>query len=59
MNFATRLVLSAIFLALFVLAFGYYQSQSPWSPSTLAVYPCFLVIGLIGLFLATTPRNTH
>ena len=58
MNFATRLVLSAIFLALFAFGFAYYQLKYPWSPSTLEMYPCLLVMGLVWLFLAKAP-NRH
>lgn len=58
MNFATRLVLSAIFLTLFAIGFAYYQVKSPWSPATLEMYPCFLAIGLVGLFLAQA-GNRH
>lgn len=58
MNFASRLVLSGIFLALFVFSFADYQSLHPWSP-TLVMYTCFLATGLVGLFLCTTPRSSH
>lgn len=58
MNFATRLVLSGIFLALFAVSFAYYQIKHPWSPATLEMYPCFLAVGLVGIFLATA-RQGH
>ncbi|HEU5374688.1 MAG TPA: hypothetical protein VFV38_04545 [Ktedonobacteraceae bacterium] len=58
MNFATKLVLSGIFLALFAIGFAYYQVKYPWSPATLEVYPCFLAVGLVGIFLSAT-RQRH
>jgi hypothetical protein len=58
MNFASRLVLSGIFLVVFILGFSYYLTMHPWSPTD-EMYPCLLVTGLIGLFLCTTPRSSH
>lgn len=57
MSFATRLLLSGIFLTLFTFGFAYYQSKHPWSSPTLELYPCLLVIGLIGLFVSKAPRG--
>ena len=58
MKFALRLTLSGIILTLFTLIFAYYQSKHPW-PSPLEMYPCFAVVGLLGLFLYSTPRSSH
>lgn len=58
MNFSTRLIVSGIFLSLFTFAFADYLSLHPW-PTTLEMYPCLIVTGLVGLFLCTTPRNSH
>lgn len=58
MSFAGRLVLSGIFLALFVFGFADYQSLHPW-PATFVMYTCFVVTGLVGLFLCTAPRSSH
>lgn len=58
MSFSTRLVFSAIFFILFIAGFSYYQAIHPW-PSPLEMYPCFLVTGLVGLFLCSTPRSSH
>jgi hypothetical protein len=58
MSFASRLVLSGIFLAIFVFGFADYQSLHPW-PSTFVMYTCFLATALVGLFLCTAPRSSH
>lgn len=58
MSFSTRLVISVIFLVLFIIIFADYQAMHPW-PSPLEMYPCLLVTGLVGIFLCTTPRNSH
>lgn len=58
MSFAGRLVLSGIFLALFVFSFADYQALHPWPP-TYVMYTCFVVTGLVGLFLCTAPRSSH
>jgi hypothetical protein len=57
-SFGSKLTVSGILLVIFILGFGYYQWHHPW-PSPMAMYPCLLVVGLIGFFLYATPENNH
>ena len=58
MSFPSKLVVSGIVLVLFSFGFGEYQAHYPW-PSPLAMYPCLLVVGLLGFFHYGMPSKGH